>query len=397
MTRLREWYEQEFMRFTARRVVLTIVFVVLISLGTNPLAHRFYASDDMPPAFRNMDMATALPNIRDYAAAQQLGPGSLLVVGDCVGYGNGSAKAFTHYLQVPGLRNVNVSMHSFNYNLMLLTIDEAVASGVRDVVVQIHPFSYYRRDADRLRIVLEDRYGKGTTVADLSADDLVAVAAREWRDTAVEMESTQAQFSFDRSIDRTRLLQFSQWLREDVASRVGLYRNRYALDALGLQVSFFSTMTNRADTFIDPMPMAQQEEIFTSARMEFLWKQFVIADRDTFAQEMMDYSPQARFARYAQLKGIRLVFVMVPSMHKKIEELTVIGPDDLTFASAAFAAIARRYGAGYLDYLTDDELATVMYHYDNLTAAGQRVFGERLTRDLPPLLAAGRAGQPAAE
>lgn len=397
MTRLREWYEQEFMRFTARRIVLTMVFVLLISLGTNPLAHRFYASDDMPPAFRNMDMATALPNIRDYVAAQQLGPGTLLIVGDCVTYGNGSAKAFTHYLKVPDLHNVNVSMHSFNHNLMLLTIDEAVGAGVRDVVVQIHPFAYYRRDAERWRTMLEERYGKGTTVADLGVDDLVDVAAREWRDTAVTMESTQAQFSFDHSIDRTRLVRFSQWLREDLASHIGLYRNRYALDALGLKSSFFSLMTERADTFTEVLSIDRQQEIFGSARLATLWGQFVINDRDAFAQLMMDYSPQARFARYARLKGIRLVFVMVPTIVEQIDKYTVIGPDDLPFASAAFKAIARRYGAGYLDYLTDAEMASGVYHYDNLTAAGQRVFGEKLTRDLPPLLAAQRARRSATE
>ena len=392
MTPLREWYEQEFMRFTARRLVLTIAFVVLFSLGSDRLAVKFYASDDMPPAFRNMDMAGATQNIRDYMAAQDLGPGTLLIVGDCVGYGNGSAKAFTHYLKVPGLHNLNVSMHSFNYNLMLLTIDEAVARGVRDVVVQIHPFHPYRRDSDRWREVVEARFGKGMTVADMSAGDLVDVSAREWRDTAVTMESTQAEYSFDQSIDRTRLLQFSQWLREDVAPRVGLYRNRYAIDvALGLKTSFFSAMNDRADTFIDPMPMQDQQNIFASQRLDYFWKQFVIKDRAEFAQLMMDYSPQARFARYAQLKGIKLVFVMAPTIVKEVDAFTVIEPGDLTFASESFAAIARRYNVGYLDYLTDEELARVMYHYDNLTTTGQQVFGAKLTRDLPPLLAARQA------
>jgi hypothetical protein len=125
--------------------------------------------------------------------------------------------------------------------------------------------------------------------------------------------------------------------------------------------------------------------------MDFLWKMFVISDRDAYAQEMMDYSPQARFARYAQLKGINLVLLMVPTIVKEIDDYTVIASDDLTFASESFAAVARRYNAGYLDYLTDEELAKVMYHYDNLTATGQQVFGAKLTRDLPPLLAAQHA------
>jgi hypothetical protein len=392
MTPLRDWYEQEFMRFTPRRLVLTILLVAVFSLASDRLTLGYYARDNMPPAFRNMDMASAVPNIRIYAAAQGIGPGTLLVLGDCVGYGNGSAKAFTHYLSVPGYRNVNVSMHSYNYNLMLLTIDEAVAKGVRDVVVQIHPFHNYRKDAAEWRDALAARYGTGTTVADLDADELVAVAADEWRGTGVAMDSTQKRFSFHQSLDRTRMLEFSSWLREDVAAHVGLYRNRYALDvALGLKTSFFSIMTNRVDSFTEPLPLKRQQEIFAAAEMDFLWKMFVISDRDAYAREMMDYSPQARFARYAQLKGINLVLLMVPTIVKQIDEYTVIGPDDLTFASEAFAAIARRYHAGYLDYLTDPELAKVMYHYDNLTAAGQQVFGAKLTRDLPPLLAARHA------
>jgi hypothetical protein len=40
-----------------------------------------------------------------------------------------------------------------------------------------------------------------------------------------------------------------------------------------------------------------------------------------------------------------------------------------------------------LNYLTDPELQPLVYHYDNLTAEGQRALGKKLTRDLSTLFA----------
>jgi hypothetical protein len=114
----------------------------------------------------------------------------------------------------------------------------------------------------------------------------------------------------------------------------------------------------------------------------------VITDREQYEQEMLDYSPQSRFARYAKEKGITLVTVMVATMVDEVQRQTVIKRDDLVFAANTFQKVARAHDSGYLNYLTDPELGAAMYHYDNLTASGQRLFGAKLTRDLRPLLAA---------
>jgi hypothetical protein len=199
------------------------------------------------------------------------------------------------------------------------------------------------------------------------------------------MDSPQNAYSFAQSVDRSLMLRYSEWLREDVASRVPLFRNRFALDdALGIHASFYSIMTKRSDTYVDPLPDAQQSRIFQDEAS--YWNLFVIHDKQTFKRDMADYSAVGYLAKYAQERGINIVFLMVPTFVDKIARDTVISRSDLVTASHIYRDIARSYGAGYIDYLDNQTLLPYMYHFDNITAAGQKKMGELLTKDLPPVL-----------
>ena len=219
ITKLRTWYAEDFMKLTPRRALFCAVYVAFFSWGSNIVASRYYASDDMPPPFRNMDMAAAWENMKLYMEAQKMGSQSMLVVGDCVAYGNGSAKAFPHYISSPDKQVVNLSMHSFNYELMLKTIDYAHSRGVRDIMVQLHPFHNYRKDASEFQTALTESMGsKGVTIADISAADSVQVASNEWKEVSVAMDSKQRKFSFHKSLEKSEVLKYSSWLRYDMLS-----------------------------------------------------------------------------------------------------------------------------------------------------------------------------------
>ncbi|WP_033069316.1 hypothetical protein [Thalassospira australica] len=372
------WLKTDFMQITPLRFGLIILFVATASLISQLIARQFYAADDMPPPFRNMDMSTALVQTQEYLDAQGIGPNTVLILGDCVAYGHGATKSFTHSLKLPNYQIVNLSMQSFNYNLMLASIDYAYQKGVRNIIVQLHPFHNYLQDA-------QEWYIKASRSAtEMNADELVDTSRKLWRDTGLAMINTQRRYSFHEQVkDGGFWSSYSAWLRSDLLGSFALYRNRYILDATSdIDESYFSFVSQRIDSYVDPLSDDQQVEILERDAMQPIWNAFVIRDQEEYESIIREYSPQTRISSYARQKGINTAFVMVPTFVDKVAEHTNIRRKDLEFSSSVFREIATQYDATYLDYLSNETLSTYMYHYDNLTAEGQKIFGKILEKDL---------------
>jgi len=374
-----EWFRNDFMVLNGRRIVIVALLIATYSLLSQYTAKRFYASSDMPPAFRNMDMSSALRLTHDYLDSNEVGSDTILVLGDCVAYGHGSAKSFSHYLNFPGRRIVNLSMQSYNYSLMLDSIDYAARKGVKNFVLQIHPFENFFKESKNWKKQAGER-----TAEDMTTEEILQLSSVIWRKKSLAMINTQRSFSFREENTNDSFWQpYSNWLRTDFLASFDLFRNRFIVDnVLGIQASYFSIANRRRNSFAKPMTIDRQIEIFKRDSLQWLWKSFVIEDFQEFEKAIVSYSPQARIAKYAQEKKLKLAFVMVPTFIDKIIKYTQLSRVDFISANEVYKQVAKSYGASYYDYLDDPNFPAYMYHYDNLTADGHKVFGSSLQGDL---------------
>jgi hypothetical protein len=370
---------QDFMRLTMIRVVVATLVVVLCSYLSVGRTKSYYSDFVMPPSFRHMDPTILHPVISDYLDGQRASGDTLLVLGDCIAFGHGVTESFSRFLKIPDVRIVNVSMQTFRYDLMILTIKEAARRGVKRVLIQLHPFEDYGFEA-RLWEALTVRHPVSLAErAELSQPDFVQQAAANWRLLATALKS--GRLSFHEVPPYDLALAFSSFLRYDVLSGWSLYRNRFAIDDwLGLKLSFYTARTQRSDSFVERFP--EQRQIQILAEQSWLWPKFVIADRAQYRERALQFSAPVRLARTMKDLGMNATFFMAPTLVDLIGKHTVIPPSDLMFVSQTMKEAVTAYGFRYIDFLENVELERNMIHYDNLTADGQKLLGRLLNEQL---------------
>lgn len=371
---------------TVLPVLFAIGFLALFTWFTAERTAAYYRGLSAPPSFRHLDAMDLKRVLTDYLDAHHAGPDTVLVLGDCVAFGHGVIDPFPSLLRLPGYRVLNISMQSFRYDLMLIVIDEAMRRGVKNVMVQLHPFEDYtaeaafwkRLKAQRLRTTVD----QVPAASGLSAAELLADAEANWRVMALShLEGTERFYEYSAHFPTATL---SAVLRYDLLSAWPLYRDRFAFDDWsGLDLSYYTTRTERADSYVETLPEAQQRDIFKS-QADFFAK-FIIHDRSAYAAEMSNFSAAARMAKVLSSNGANALFIMAPTFVDKLEANTALKGEDLAFASQTMREIVGRYSFPYLDYLRDPELDEQMVHFDNLTARGQRLLAQRLTADLAGL------------
>lgn len=368
------------------RLLPCLFAVAFLWLFTHWVAIRtveYYRTFDAPPSFRHFDPMDLKRVLIDYLDAHTAGPDTVLVLGDCVAFGHGVVTPFPSLLAFPGFRVLNISMQTFRYDLMLIVIDAAMARGVKHVLVQLHPFEDYRREAKQWRSLKAQRLGRDEAdiagVEQISARELVEDAKANWPVMALTIKGGSDRFYDYREQVPTGTL--TTLLRYHILSAWPLYRNRFAFDDWGgFRVSYYTERTHRSDSYVTPLPEAMQRQIFTE-QAEF-FSRFVIEDRRAYADDMARYSAPARLAAVLASAGADAMFVMVPTFIDKIQANSSLPADDLVFASATMRSIATARGVRYLDYLTDPELVAEMMYFDNLTAKGQALLGRKLASDL---------------
>jgi hypothetical protein len=355
------------------------LFTAFVSVQTA----EYYRSFEAPPSFRHFDPMDLKRVLLDYLDAHDAGPDTVLVLGDCVAFGHGVVTPFPSMLSFPGYRVLNVSMQSFRHDLQLIVLEEALARGVKHVLVQLHPFEDYAREAKQWRWLKAQRLGGAERdvpgVDRVSAQELIEDAKANWPVMALTIKGgTDRFYDYSEQLPTGTL---STLLRYHVLSAWPLYRNRFAVDDWsGLQVSYYTERTHRSDTYVTPLSEEMQRQIFKE-QAEFFTR-FVIHDRAAYADDMARYSAPARLAAVLASAGADAVFVMVPTFIDKIEANSELRADDLVFASSTMRGIAASRGFRYVDYLTDPALVAEMMYFDNLTAKGQQLLGRRLADDL---------------
>jgi hypothetical protein len=346
---------------------------------------EYYGAMSAPPSFRHMDPMDLKRVLIDYLDAHRPGPDTVLVLGDCVAFGHGVVTPFPGMLEVPGYRVLNISMQSFRFDLMLIVLDEAMQRGVKHVVIQLHPFGEYRNDAAQWRRLKAQR--AGTTEAGIGGvrsstpAELIADADANWKVIALTLKSDERFFDAGERLPTGTL---TSALRYDVLSAWPLYRSRFAFDDWsGFGFSYFTERTHRTDSYLETLPEAQHRQIF--AEQADFFRRFVISDRSAYAGEMTEYSATARIASVLRAANADAVFVMAPTFVEKIAANTELPAADLQFVSDTMRQVVEAHGFRYLDYLADADFEAEMVHFDNVTAKGQQMLGERLNRDLPKL------------
>ncbi len=369
---------------TLLQALFAALFLWLFTIAVDSRTATYYRDMPAPPSFRHMDAMDLKRVLFDYLDAHAAGPDTVLVLGDCVAFGHGVVQPFPQLIELPGFRLLNISMQSFRYDLMLLVIDEALRRGVRQVLVQLHPFEDYRAEATFWKRLKSQRLGTDAVpgVSSLSPRELIDDAEQNWRVMALaNTEGTERFYDYDAHFPTATL---SGLLRYQLLSAWPLYRSRFAVDDWsGLQLSYYTARTHRSDSYTATLPESQQREIF-AAQADF-FARFVIDDRDAYASEMAEYSAAARIASVLEGAGAEAVFMMAPTFVNKIERNTSLTRADLEFASTTMRAIVGRRGYAYLDYVRDAELGDQMVHFDNLTAVGQQMLARRVASDLAAL------------
>ena len=379
--RLRNWIG----RPTLLSCVFAIAFLWLFTGIVSKRTADYYGAMTAPPSFRHMDPMDLRRVLIDYLDAHHAGPDTVLVLGDCVAFGHGVINPFPGLLQLPGYRMLNISMQSFRPDLMLIVLDEARQRGVKHFLIQLHPFGEYRNEAEQWRRLRAQR--TNTTAADVEGvrtvtpAALIADAEANWKVIALTLKSDERFYDEGERVPTGTL---TSALRYDLLSAWPLYRDRFAFDDWsGFGFSYYTERTHRTDSYNATLPESQQRQIF--AEQADFFRRFVIADRPAYVDEMTNYSATARFASVLKSFNADAVFVMAPTFVDKIAAHTALPADDLRFVSDTMRKIVTDHGFRYLDYLGDPGLDAEMVHFDNLSATGQRILGDRLNRDLPPL------------
>ena len=358
------------MRLTWMRGLFALLFLALFTYVAAGRTQAYYAAFEMPPSFRHMDASSLRQVLVDYLEAQQVGPDTLLVLGDCVAFGHGVKRSFSSYLKAPGLRVVNVSMQSFRYDLMLATIVEAQRRGVNNVLIQLHPFEDYAFEARMWEALSLPAVDVGSAV------DFVQQAEANWRRLSAATEQGSDN-SYYLARSDTPWTAFSTLLRNDVLARWSLYRDRFAIDDWSQsRLSYYAERTHRIDSYARILPVERQIQILES-QSDF-WPAFVISDREAYRSRVLKHSAPARLASTMRDLGMNAVFVWAPTFVDFLTEHTVLERQDLVTAASTMEGIVASFGYGFINLLEDPILDAQMMHYDNLTVQGQETMGNTL-------------------
>lgn len=366
------WFTREFLKVTILRVVIAAVMFAGASAFVNAGSKKYYADFIMPPSFRHVDYLERETFMRNYIDAQNLGPDDIVVLGDCVSFGHGVDLSYPAFINVEGKRIVNISMQSFNYNFMALTLDAAAEKGVKHFIIQLHPFEYYKFDEKAWRTLTSSN----PATVKQGQSEWVEQTKVNWRQQNIG--NIQGMFETGLFKDYKPWRNFSGVLRYDIRGKWKLFANRFAYDDWsGIDKSFYTSRTTRRRNFKVPLSRERQRKII--AKKTSFWEYFILNDKPAFIESAKNHSPTKRMSAMLNERGLTATFLMVPTFVDFLTETTELTAEDMRAATQIYKDIAESHGHKFINLLDDPDLIPHMYHYDNLTFDGHMVMGKKLT------------------
>lgn len=367
---------REFMRFSWLRVGLIAIFLVLFNFGATAISNAVLVKAEVPLSYRHMDELGLRPLAHRLLHLKNVGPETLLVMGDCITFGHGVKLPYPSFMTIPQRNILNISMQSMNPNLMLSVLGAAHARGVRDVIIQLHPFEDYSREQESW-ILLSQQYPvsmNSNYPNDVDPKNILTQSQENWY--------RQMLGKYFRSVPEA-LLSFLNWrrlsilLRYHILPSVPLYRDRHLIDYAGPKLSYFSNRTDRIDSYRGHVKPDRQLQILKS--QEALWKKFDVSEDNTYHERVIEVSAPARMAAYMREVGMKGTFFLAPTFVEKMTDHTILEDEDFEIMRRALRDAVLQHGARFIDFLDDPELAANMQHFDNLTVEGHKLLGKRLS------------------
>jgi hypothetical protein len=370
-----QWFMSELLKVTLLRVIIVALIVVTTTSWVNARSQKYFSTFTMPPSFRHVDVIHREAFLMEYLRAQNLDENTIIVFGDCVTFGHGVKQSYTEHLQIPGKRVVNVSMQSFQMNLMTIALDYATEQGVTDFVVQLHPFENYRAEQSSWTSTATSY---PVSVAENSDDsyDYLQQSIVNWRVQSVAQHRKLYQTGL--YLDRAPWIKTSQHIRYDFLSKIKVLATRYAFDDwFGIDKSYYSYRTFRRDNF--KKPLSSERQISIIEKKPAFWRYFIVEDKNEFLTEAVHASAPKRLASILNDKGLRAVFMMVQTFTDVMAAHSDLTVEDMQASAEVYGKIVQAENHAYINLLEDPELTAHMYHYDNLTIEGQKLMGEKLS------------------
>jgi len=369
------WFTREFLKVTLLRVAFVALILIATSSWIKVRTQTYFSAMTMPPSFRHVDVIHREAFLLEYLRAHNLDENTVVVFGDCVTFGHGVKRSYTDYLEIPGKRVVNVSMQSFQVNLMSVALDYAIKQGVTDFIVQLHPFENYPAEQGSWTSITRSNPTNSGT--DPESDlDYLKQSRVNWRVQSVAQNPKLYQIGLFEV--RKPWIEFSQYLRYDFLSKLKIFATRYAFDDWsGLDKTYYSYRTFRRDNFKKQLPTERQISIIE--KKPAFWRYFIVKDKEEFVKLANYASVPKRLATILNDKGLKGVFIMVPTFTKVMAEYSDLSVKDMQTSAEIYGNIVRAENQKYINLLEDPELTAHMYHYDNLTIEGQKLMGKKLS------------------
>jgi hypothetical protein len=370
----------EFMKFTWLRVALILGFLAIFNVAATAISNRVLIEAEVPPSYRHLDELGLKSLTERVLDLKGVGPDTILIMGDCIAFGHGVKLPFSSHMNIPGRNILNISMQSMKPYLMTSVLGAARERGVEDVIIQLHPFENYAYDQ-----ISWEKFNEDFPVANLpdgaqlpTGDKLLEQSQRHWFESTIRRQLfTPKDYLFKHPDWGYRWVGLSTYLRFHILNNIPLYRDRYLVDYAGPKLSFFSSRTNRADSFRGQLSQERQIEILKSKTS--FWKLFDLSEDDTYRDRIMKSSAPARQAAYMDHAGMNATFLLAPTFMDKMVKHTLLEEEDFQIMRSVLRDSVVQYGADFIDLLDDPELGENMHHYDNLTVVGHQILGERLS------------------
>ena len=371
----------DFMKFTPLRLLLISLFIIAIVQYSSAKKEEYLAAQEVPPSYRHMDELFLEHIIDDTLAAKKVDGSTLLILGDCVAFGHGVIRPFSSYLSVPNYDILNISMQTFAFALMESTIQKAADLGVKNVVIQLHPFTDFKAEADRW----SRAYIPHSEEADvlLNGTSFAEVAKQNWKNYTT-VRNIYRKGKNGLYFDKYQWLQMSSILRYEILRHIPLYRDRFIIDDMALKRSTFSKRQNRIDSYTKPLPEHRQIEILVKKARFF--ENFKINNPNEYMETLHQISAPARMAAILESNGMRGIFVLAPTFVEKMVENTGIQHEDFNIMRQMIKKSVESRGSIFIDFLEDEELSKNMRHFDNITVLGHKILARKLNPILKELL-----------